>query len=68
MNIGSHEEEVMSEFEEVSAAQVKRRVFLSGLAATTAASLLSAVPGVGQQEKSSTRSAASSNDPFETTD
>lgn len=58
----------MSEFEEVSAAQVKRRVFLSGLAATTAASLLSAVPGVGQQEKSSTRSAASSNDPFETTD
>ena len=56
----------MREFEEISAPQVKRRAFLSGIATTTAASLLNAVPSVPQQGQ--TRLPAPSNKPFETTD
>ena len=56
----------MSEFKELSAPQVKRRAFLSEIAATTAASLLSAVPSVAQQGKTPLN--ASSNESFETTD
>jgi ribulose-5-phosphate 4-epimerase/fuculose-1-phosphate aldolase len=56
----------MLEFEELSVPQVKRRALLSGIAATTTASLFSVVPSVAQQ--GTTRSPASNNEPFETTD
>jgi ribulose-5-phosphate 4-epimerase/fuculose-1-phosphate aldolase len=58
----------MSEFEELSAKHVRRRAFLSGVAATTAASLLRNVPGNAEQVNTSTRLPNSSNEPFETTD